>query len=105
MPVPGGYTVTWSGAARAGQHSALSARITRAGRPVTDLQPYLDSYAHLTAFRAGDLAVSHLHPQHTGRGPELRFAATFPGAGDYLMFLQFRAGDQLRLAPMRLRVS
>ncbi|HZE01023.1 MAG TPA: hypothetical protein VE155_04575 [Pseudonocardiaceae bacterium] len=30
--------------------------------PVTDLQPYLDTYAHLTAFHGGDLAFADLHP-------------------------------------------
>ena len=108
--MPGGYTITWSGTAKAGQHAMLSARITRAGQPVTDLEPYLDSYAHLTAFRSGDLAVTHLHPGQPvtpGQkgGPELSFGATFPGTGDYALFLQFQTAGQLHVAPVTLRVG
>ena len=35
---------------------------SKGSKPVTDLQPYLDTYAHLTAFHEGDAAFAHLHP-------------------------------------------
>ena len=40
----------------------LKLRVTRDGRPVTDLQPYLGAYGHLVALRGGDLAYLHVHP-------------------------------------------
>ena len=40
----------------------LTARVTRDGEPVTDLEPYLAAYGHLVALREGDLAYLHVHP-------------------------------------------
>ncbi|MFF7969785.1 hypothetical protein [Streptomyces sp. NPDC007905] len=40
-----GYTVTVSGGLMAGMAHPLTVRITKDGKPVTDLQPYLDTYA------------------------------------------------------------
>ncbi|MFF7154873.1 hypothetical protein [Streptomyces sp. NPDC008139] len=60
-----GYTVTVKGAAMAGMAGMAhppAVTATRNGRPVTDLQPYLGTYAHLAAFHTGDLAFAHLHP-------------------------------------------
>jgi len=37
----------------AGMQHTLSATITKNRAAVTDLQPYLDTYAHLTAFPRG----------------------------------------------------
>ena len=58
----GGYTVRAEGDLVAGEHSELTLTVTRGGRPVTDLQPYLGAYGHLVALRSGDLAYLHVHP-------------------------------------------
>jgi hypothetical protein len=55
-----GLTATISGRATAGRDSRLSFTITSDGKEVADLEPYLDSYAHLTAVRLGDAAYQHL---------------------------------------------
>jgi hypothetical protein len=58
------YTLTLSGAApMAGMEHPLTVKVSKNDKPVTDLEPYLESYAHLTAFRQGDLAFAHLHPR------------------------------------------
>jgi hypothetical protein len=57
-----GYTVTVKGKLMASMASPLMVTITMDGRPVTNLQPYLDTYAYLTAFHEGDLAFAHLYP-------------------------------------------
>ncbi|MER6474191.1 hypothetical protein [Streptomyces collinus] len=104
-----GYTVTVSGEPMAGMAHPLTARVTKGGEPVTDLQPYLDTYAHLTAFHRGDAAFAHLHPttpvhgEHGG--PELSFHAELPTAGDWRLFLQFRTGGRLHTAALTLRVG
>ncbi|MCU7820824.1 hypothetical protein KSNIM_03920 [Kitasatospora sp. DSM 101779] len=78
------------------------------GRPATDLQPYLGSYAHLSAFHEGDLALAHLHPitpvTAGGGGPVLTFYARLAGPGNWRVFLQFRAGGRLHTAAVTLRV-
>ncbi|AUG78696.1 hypothetical protein CFP65_3923 [Kitasatospora sp. MMS16-BH015] len=106
-----GYTVTVAGKPVAGQAVPLTVTVSKDGRPVTDLQPYLDTYAHLTAFHAGDQAFAHLHPQTpvgtgTGTGgPSLPFHAELPKAGDWRLFLQFQTAGTLHTAALTLKVS
>lgn len=104
-----GYTVTVKGELMAGMAHPLTVRITEDGKPVTDLQPYLGTYAHLTAFHEGDAAFAHLHPT-TGvkgghGGPELSFHAELPTSGNWRLFLQFRTGGKLHTAALTLRVG
>ncbi|MGH3853238.1 MAG: hypothetical protein ACRDR6_07005 [Pseudonocardiaceae bacterium] len=82
-----GYTLSLSGQPMAAAEHALTLTISRDGTPVTDLQPYLDAYAHLTAIHNRDLAFAHLHPQGNVHGdhggPTLNFHAAFPTPGDW----------------------
>jgi hypothetical protein len=105
-----GYTLTISGdKPMAGMTHVLSVTIVKDGRPVTDLQPYLDTYAHLTAFHAGDLAFAHLHPQGTVNGdhggPTLTFEAELPKPGSWRLFLQFQTAGTLHTAAITLAVG
>ncbi|MEV6977282.1 hypothetical protein [Kitasatospora sp. NPDC093806] len=103
-----GYTVTLHARPMAGAHQ-LVATVSRDGRPVDDIQPYLDSYAHLTAFHAGDQALAHLHPADRvdgdHGGPTLTFQALLPAPGDWRVFLQFQTAGQLHTAQFTLRVD
>jgi hypothetical protein len=104
-----GYTVTLSGDLMAGMEHTLTATVTKNGAPVTDLQPYLDTYAHLTAFHEGDLAFAHLHPQGAVNGdhggPTLTFAAQMAKTGSYRLFLQFQTAGVLHTAAITLHVG
>jgi hypothetical protein len=82
----GGYDVRLDSAgAKAGGEAELRFTITREGRPV-ETEPYLGAGGHLVALREGDLAFLHVHPDDEGVG----FRATFPSAGRYRLFLQFK---------------
>ncbi|WP_371498394.1 FixH family protein [Kitasatospora sp. NBC_00374] len=98
-----GYTVAVQHTPKTG---ALKLTVTRDGRPVTDLEPYLESFGHLTAFHAGDQAFAHLHPEGgvaTGHGgPDLRFHAELPAAGDWRLFVQFQTGGTLHTAALTI---
>lgn len=92
----GGYDVRLDADdARPGVESALRFTITRDGRPV-HTQPYLGAGGHLVILREGDLGFLHVHPsEHGDEASEhdaepVAFAATFPTAGSYRLFLQFR---------------
>ena len=61
---------------------------TRAGEPVA-IEDYLGAKGHLVALRQGDLAFLHVHPDENS----LKFMATFPTAGNYRLFLQFKTED------------
>jgi hypothetical protein len=82
------YTVTIDGTLSAGAKSRLSFDVTRAGRPVPGLQPYLGAPGHLVALRAGDLAYLHVHP--TDNGPS--FDVEVPSPSTYRRYLDFKHG-------------
>lgn len=104
-----GYTLNLQGQPMSGMSNPLTVTITKDGRPVTDLQPYLDTYAHLTAFHDGDLAFAHLHPQGDVNGdhggPRLQFDALFPKPGAWRLFLQFQTGGVLHTAAVTVQVG
>ncbi|MCC5476920.1 hypothetical protein [Streptomyces barringtoniae] len=104
-----GYTLTVKGAPMAGMAHQLTATVTKDGKPVTDLQPYLDTYAHLTAFHQGDQAFAHLHPETKvdgdHGGPSLTFHAEFARSGNWRLFLQFQTAGKLHTAALTLRVG
>jgi hypothetical protein len=95
LPAPGrsvntdGLHVSMTeGATKAGAESRPAFTVTRDGKPVA-VRDYLGAKGHLVALRQGDLAFLHVHPDANG----LKFMATFPTAGRYRLFLQFKTGD------------
>ena len=105
-----GYTLTLDAAQMmAGMDQPLTVTVSKNGTPVTDLQPYLDTYAHLTALHEGDLAFAHLHPQGAVNGdhggPTLSFAADLPSAGNWRLFLQFQTAGTVHTAAVTLGVA
>ena len=77
----------------------LSFAVTRAGKPVK-VQPYLGANGHLVALRQGDLAFLHVHPEGG-----LEFEATFPTAGTYRLFLQFKVDGKVHTAAFTREVE
>jgi hypothetical protein len=115
------YTIELSGDLVAGEHSMLELRVSRDGRPVTDLQPYLGAYGHLVALRGGDLAYLHVHPDgepfetprssapqeppgdgKTEPGPQIEFGAEVPSDGTYHLYLDFKHDGVVRTAHFQL---
>ncbi|MFH8618015.1 hypothetical protein ACH4E8_23525 [Streptomyces sp. NPDC017979] len=100
----GEYAVTLDGALLPGEASELTLTVSRDGRPVTDLQPYLAAYGHLVALRVGDLGYLHVHPEGepgdgtTAPGPEIVFTAVAPSAGTYRLYLDFQHEGVVRTA-------
>ncbi len=80
----------------AGTPRTLVFSVERDGAPVRDLQPYLGARGHLVALREGDLAYLHVHPVAGVGGGAVGFEATFPSAGRYRLFLQFRHRGEVR---------
>ena len=84
--------------------SKLTFTVTQGGKPV-DLQPYLGAFGHLVALRVGDLAYLHVHPEgtpghdhHPPAGGQITFIAPVPTAGQYRLFLDFKAADVVHTA-------
>ncbi|GAB3822756.1 hypothetical protein [Kribbella italica] len=105
-----GYDVTLAGKPQAGKESELTFAISKGGKPVTDLQPYLGAFGHLVSLRSGDLAYLHNHPaEHaepgTKGGPQITFGTTFPTAGTYSLFLDFQHAGTVHTAEFTVTVD
>ncbi|WP_031483936.1 hypothetical protein [Streptomyces bicolor] len=106
-----GYEVRLDGALSPGKESELKLKVSRDGRPVTNLQPYLGAYGHLVALRSGDLAYLHVHPGgepgdgRTKPGPEISFHATAPSGGAYRLFLDFKHEGEVHTAAFTVRAG
>ena len=102
----GGYDVRVEGStARAGDETELRFMARRAGKAVT-VQPYLGARGHLVALREGDLAYLHVHPtDEAAAGRSVTFATTFPSAGRYRLFLQFKHRGRVHTAAFTQEVT
>lgn len=113
----GGFRVKLdAGDAGAEEERRLSFEVRR---PSDAAPPRLDDYlgakAHLVALREGDLGYLHVHPVEGAADGghaaaslppnEVGFAATFPTAGSYRLFLQFKTGGQIRTVDYTVEVS
>jgi hypothetical protein len=103
-----GYKVTLEGELTAGADARVTLSVSKDGRPVTDLEPYLGAYGHLVALREGDLAYLHVHPDgtpgdgETDPGPDVVFYAEVPSEGGYRLFLDFKHDGVVRTAEFAL---
>jgi hypothetical protein len=98
-----GYAVRLdAGAARPRRPATLRFAITRDGETV-QTQPYLGAGGHLVALREGDLAFLHVHPEE--HADDVAFEATFPTAGRYRLFLQFKHEGRVRTVAFTQEVT
>ena len=83
----GGYDVRLdAGRVKRGKEADLRFIISKDGQAIQP-EEYLGAGGHLVALREGDLAFLHVHPTEDHAAA---FAATFPTAGKYRLFLQFQ---------------
>lgn len=99
-----GYEVELAAAPRAGREDELVFHVRRGGSAVA-LEPYLGARGHLVALRQGDLAYLHVHPGADDPVGEVSFEATFPTAGPYRLFYQFKDEGRVQTAAYSLEVS
>jgi hypothetical protein len=99
-----GYEIALEGEMpTAGTGNSVRFRITREGREVKDLEPYLGALGHLVALREGDLAYLHVHPTG-GAGAQIEFHTEFPSQGRYRLFLQFAHAGVVRTAAFTVEI-
>jgi len=107
-----GYDVTLDPSSKAGG-PPLHLKVTKAGADVSDLQQYLQSFAHITGFREGDLKAVHVHPDQVPKkgdltavgGPVLTLTSVFSSPGKYRMFVEFQTNGLLHLTPIDIDVT
>ncbi|MFJ6420798.1 hypothetical protein [Streptomyces hydrogenans] len=100
-----GYQVRLGGTLDPGKAGELRLTVSKGGKPVTDLEPYLGAYGHLVALRQGDLAYLHVHPNEGGPGPDVSFTATAPSGGTYRLFLDFQHEGKVRTAAFTVKAG
>jgi hypothetical protein len=88
----------------AGDGADVVFTVTRDGREVADVEPYLGADGHLVALREGDLAFLHTHPAGEPGGP-IEFGVEYPSPGRYRLFLQFKHDGEVRTAAFTREVS
>ncbi|HXH34169.1 MAG TPA: heavy-metal-associated domain-containing protein [Plantibacter sp.] len=106
-----GFEVSLEGDLSAGSSSELTITVSRDGKQVSTLEPYLGAFGHLVALREGDLAFLHVHADgdepESGEtsGPAITFFAAAPTAGRYLLYLDFQVDGQVHTAEFVLDAS
>lgn len=101
-----GYTVSISGNPKAGTQSAMSIVVSKDGSVVESFQRFLDSYVHLTAFHAGDLAFAQILSLG---GVQASTGATtaealFPEPGIWQVYAQFELAGSVHTAALTVDV-
>jgi hypothetical protein len=117
----GPYTVDLSQVRlHAGGMDMIEVHILKGDKPANDLHPYLGANAHAVFLNGKDLSYVHVHPMSMGdmvamssgpmkmppdlpensiSSPDLMLHISIKEPGTYKMWLQFRGGSQLYVAP------
>ena len=118
----GPYTVALSETTvPANQPVALQATVTRNGQLATDLHPYLGAAAHVVFVNTSSLDYVHVHPTLPGQqmemsgmgdmdtsgmkpeaGPKMALHVPPLPVGTYKVWVQFRGGSSLDVAPFTI---
>ena len=86
----------------AGIETHFLIRLTKDGRPVNDLQPYIGAMAHGVFISEDSQIYLHCHPEQlitptpdARAGPDIPFATNFPKPGLYKLWAQFKRDDKM----------
>ncbi len=102
----------------------INVTVTKNGKPAADLKPYLGAAAHAVFINTATLEYVHVHPVVQGQpmdmdmsmpgmtmdagpgkaGPKMTMHVPPLPAGTYRLWLQFRGGSNLYVAPFTLAV-
>lgn len=93
---------------KAGEEATIDISLTKDGKAVEDIQPYLAAYGHLVTlqYKSPDVYL-HNHPLTLTKPIDghVKFATTFPEAGVYSLFPQFNIGGKIMTFPITIEVK
>ena len=76
------------------------------GNPVTELEPYLGSAGHVVIVSEDMKEFLHVHPaDENTKGPEVEYMTSFPRAGIYKIWGQFKYKEKLYTVPFVIEVK
>ncbi len=91
----------------AGQDSNIAISINKNGQPYKNLQTYLGALGHMVVL-GPNLEFIHSHPQTVDvntQGGVIVFAVNFPDAGQYKLYLQTQADNQVNTTDYTLSIK
>lgn len=101
-------TLATAGAWTSGQEKTVVFALTKASKPVSEIDPYLGAFGHLVILRhnAPDEFL-HVHPLTEGapKDGKVSFMTTFTDPGRYTLYAQFSIGGSIRTFPITIDVT
>lgn len=92
--------------ARRGVEARVRFEIMDGDKPIADLEPYMGAMGHLVVVSADAKQYVHAHPdEKTEAKHVVTFGATFPEAGLYKGWGQFKREGEVRILPFVVRVD
>ncbi|TMQ69946.1 MAG: hypothetical protein E6K80_10075 [Candidatus Eisenbacteria bacterium] len=88
-----------------GRDCALTFTLSRGGKPVTDLEPYLGVMGHLILISEDRSVFLHSHPLAQTPGPSVEFDVRFERTGLYKAWGQFQRHGRVITVPFVVMVS
>lgn len=88
-----------------GSDSMLSFTMTRGGKPVSELHPYLGARGHLVIVDPGASTLLHSHPIDSREPGKVAFHARFPSPGLYKLWAEFRPEGKPLLVDFVIEVT
>lgn len=107
----GNYEITLipsSGSLVSQNNQNFDFEIKKKGTLVTNLEAYLGALGHTVVLREGDLQFVHAHAIQKSTDPQtgkVRFAITFPEAGNYKLFSQFQHEGEILTSDFVVNVA
>lgn len=91
-----------------GKENMLMFSISKNGKPVTNLEPYLGALGHSVILRENTLDFIHVHPMQDVKSKqtgEIDFMVDFLEAGKYKVFTQFQVASKVITSDFVVTVS
>ncbi len=90
-------TQNGSGSFKANTTVVLKANVTKNGKAVTDLSPFLGALAHMAIISKDTKDFLHVHPlEGSGQGPEILLATNFTNPGLYKIWMGFNHKNKIQ---------
>ncbi len=96
----------------AGIETHFLVRLSKDGKPVTDLEPYVGAMAHAVFVSQDSGTYLHCHPEQlmapspgARGGPDIPFATFFPQSGRYKLWIEFQRHGQVSVVSYVIEVK
>ncbi len=89
----------------AGKEVMLNITLSRNDKTKTQLAPYLGAFAHIVAVPESGDDLIHVHPMPGSSPDQGMIHSSFPKAGGYRLWIQYKDGGRLITVPLSVHVN